>query len=118
MNRKHNRTILWKICSGVTLVILCAILWGCQEKAEKSGEKVANRSIDSVKEAHVNELMALSGVVGVYVGQLPEGTPCIGVMVVKKTAALKKNIPSTLEGYPVTIEETGEIRPMDLQIQK
>ena len=70
------------------------------------------RDINQVKEAHTGELMSLPGVVGVYVGELEDHTPCIGVMVVKKTPDLEKKIPKSLEGHPVRIDETGEIKPM------
>ena len=70
------------------------------------------RDINAVKEAHTKELMALPGVVGVYVGELDDHTPAIGVMVVKKTPELGQKIPKVLEGYPVKIDETGEIKPM------
>ena len=76
----------------------------------------ANRpDIDAVKESHTKELMALEGVVGVYVGRLDDGSPCIAVMVVKKSPELEKKIPTSLEGYRVTIDETGEIKPMGKQ---
>ncbi len=70
------------------------------------------RDINLVKEAHTNELMSLKGVVGVYVGALDDGKPCIGVLVEKKTPELEKKIPKSLEGYPVKIDETGTVRPM------
>ncbi|TAK66564.1 MAG: hypothetical protein EPO24_01370, partial [Bacteroidetes bacterium] len=69
------------------------------------------KDINLVKEAHTEELMAIEGVVGVYVGALDDGTPCIGVMVVKLTDELKRKLPKELEGYPVRIEETGAIEP-------
>ncbi len=57
--------------------------------------------------------MTIPGVVGIYVGVLDDGkTPCLKVMVVKKTPELEKRIPRELEGYRVVIEETGEIKPM------
>ncbi len=70
------------------------------------------RDINTVKEAHAAELMALPGVVGVAVGELEDHTPCILVMVVKLTKELEGKIPKTIEGHPVRIEESGEIRPM------
>ncbi len=73
---------------------------------------MAKRDINQVKEAHTRELMAIPGVVGVYIGELDNHDPCIGVMVAKKTPELVKKIPKNLEGYPVRIDETGEIRPM------
>ena len=71
------------------------------------------RDINLVKEDHTNELMSLPGVVGVYVGSREDSTPCIGVMVVKKTPELEAKIPKELEGDPVKIDETGEIKPLN-----
>ncbi len=71
-----------------------------------------SRSIDTVKEAHTSELMKIPGVVGVYVGETNDGKMYIGVMVKKETQELERQIPDTLEGYPVLIEETGEIKPL------
>jgi hypothetical protein len=70
------------------------------------------RDIMLVQEAHTKELMALPGVVGVYIGALKNDSACIVVMVKKKTDELEKLIPKTLEGYSVRIDETGDIRPM------
>ena len=72
-----------------------------------------SRDINVVLRAHDRELLAINGVVGVYVGVLDDGkTPCLKVMVVAKNAELERAIPKTLEGYPVLIEVTGEIKPL------
>jgi hypothetical protein len=73
---------------------------------------MATRDVKDVMEAHAAELMAIPGVVGVYTGVLDDGTPCIKVMVKKRTPELEQKIPKNLEGVPVVIEETGEIRPL------
>lgn len=65
-----------------------------------------------VMDAHVNELMAIPGVVGVAVGALEGGAPCIQVLVVKKTPEHDTRIPKEIDGIPVVIEVSGEIRPM------
>ena len=71
------------------------------------------KDINSVLRDHDKELMAIPGVVGVYVGLMPDDeTPCLKVMVVKESEELKKKIPKTLEGYTVMIEESGVIRPL------
>jgi hypothetical protein len=70
------------------------------------------RDINAVLRDHDKELMAIPGVVGVYVGLLEDDkTPCLKVMAVKKTPEFERRIPKNLEGYPVRIEETGIIRP-------
>jgi hypothetical protein len=71
------------------------------------------RDIDAVLRAHDKKLLAIPGVVGVYVGRLADQkTPCLRVMVVKRTKDLEQAIPKSLEGYPVELDETGVIRPM------
>jgi hypothetical protein len=54
--------------------------------------------------------MAMPGVVGVAEG-LCDGRPCIKVFVARKTPDVLKRIPASVEGYPVAVEETGELRP-------
>jgi hypothetical protein len=70
------------------------------------------RSISDVLKEHAPRLMALGGVAGVYEGALPDGKPCIVVMLKSERPAERKDIPELLEGYPVRLEFGGEIRPM------
>jgi hypothetical protein len=58
------------------------------------------------------ELMALSGVTGVAEGNCA-GQRCIKVFVVRKTPELAARLPTTLGGFPVAIEESGEIHAQD-----
>ena len=71
---------------------------------------MAARSIDEVLAAHTDSLMTLPGVVGTAVG-LCDGQRCIKVLVADSSAATKRRIPATLEGYRVSIEVTGNIKP-------
>jgi len=73
---------------------------------------MSTEDIKRVMDAHVDELMAIPGVVGVAIGALEDGKPCILVLVAKKTSENRATIPPEIEGYPVKIEETGEIRAM------
>ena len=71
------------------------------------------RDINDVLRAHDKELLAIPGVVGVYVAVLEDGkTPCLKVMLAQKSAEAERAIPKTLEGYPVVVEVTGELRPL------
>jgi len=71
------------------------------------------RHINVVLAAHDKGLLAIPGVVGVYVGTLEDRrTPCLRVMVARKTAESRK-VPQSIEGYPIVIEVTGEIRALD-----
>ena len=99
----------------ISVIYVLTMNIGCKLQPQKMNEKesmVPLRNINTVKEAHTSELMKLPGVVGVYVGSTDEGQMYIGVMVKKKTPELEQQIPRSLEGYAVRIEETGEIKPM------
>lgn len=69
------------------------------------------KTIEAVLKEHTAGLMALEGVVGTGQGQR-DGKPCIHVYVLKKTPELLAQIPSTLEGYAVEVQETGVIRAL------
>ena len=71
----------------------------------------AARPLEEVLRAHTDRLMTMRGVVGVGEGRC-NGQPCIKVFVARKTPELLKAIPATLDGYPVAVEETGELRPL------
>ena len=71
------------------------------------------RDINDVLRAHDKELLAIPGVVGVYVGVLADGkTACLKVMLTQRSPEAERAIPRSLEGYPLEIEITGEIKPL------
>ena len=70
------------------------------------------KSIKAVLKERSDSLMSLSGVVGIGLGECC-GKPCIKVLVAKKTPALLARIPSDIEGYPVAVQETGELLARD-----
>ena len=109
--------LYWQVApAALGLLGALALLCGCYPRARQVHAQSPNmplRDIDAVLRAHDKELLAIPGVVGVYVGLLPDQTtPCLKVMVVKKTKDLEQAIPKSLEGYPVELDETGVIRPM------
>lgn len=72
-----------------------------------------SRDIAAVLSAHDKELLAIPGVVGVYVGVLDDKTtPCLKVMLSRRSPEADRDLPKQLEGYPVIAEVTGEIRPL------
>jgi len=71
----------------------------------------SRRSIESVLKDHVDQWMAVEGVVGVYQGE-QNGKVCIKIMVVQKSDRLESQLPKEVEGYAVVIEETGVIKPL------
>ena len=77
---------------------------------------MTQKDINVVLKGHDKELLAIPGVVGVYVGLLPdEKTPCLKVMVIKDTEDLRLKVPKSIEGYPVLIEESGVDSPTQRQ---
>jgi len=88
---------------------------GCRGGAparEAGGKTVPTRPVAEAIAAHADSLMAVPGVVGLYEGRLQDGTPCVKIMVRRLDEALRARLPRVLEGHPVLIEETGEIRAM------
>ena len=87
---------------------------GCCHHVNQNSPSAPRRDINAVLADHDKELMAIPGVVGVYVGLMKdEKTPCLKVMLARKDASLERQIPRTLEGYAVVAEVTGEIRPLN-----
>jgi len=71
------------------------------------------RDINAVLADHEKRLMAIPGVVGVYVGLLEDAsTPCLKVMLRQADPKLEQSLPRVLEGYRLIAEVTGEIKPL------
>ena len=101
----------WVNC--VVGLVLFALAAGCQKNMAQANSPSPKRDINAVLRAHDKELLAIPGVVGVYIGVLgDEKTPCLKVMLARKTPEADRDIPKFIEGYPVVSEVTGEIRPL------
>ena len=70
------------------------------------------RPLTEVLAAHTPDLMKIPGVVGTAESRLDDGRPCILVLVARMTPEVRERVPKQLEGWPVKIEVTGEIRAM------
>jgi hypothetical protein len=70
------------------------------------------KDINKVVEEYSQKFMAIPGVVGVAVSELDDHTPCIWIMVKELTPEIESKVPKMLEGHPVVIHVSGEIRPM------
>jgi hypothetical protein len=98
--------------AGFVCAALLLALIGGQTMAQ-SNSSSPRRDINAVLAAHDKELLAIPGVAGVYVGTLDDRrTPCLKVMLAQDTPELRRAIPATIEGYPVLVEVTGEIRAL------
>jgi hypothetical protein len=115
---KESRRLNASRCRAALALILIAALAilaaGCNKGSENEKGAPVMSTDDAIRvmDAHVKELMAIPGVVGVAVGALDDGKPCIQVLVAKETPELRALVPNKLEGYAIVIEVTGEIRPM------
>jgi hypothetical protein len=78
------------------------------------GQQKSGKTIQQVQEEHTREWMAIPGVEGTAIG-LYKGKPCIKVFSSVKPQKLRGKIPSSVEGYPVIIEETGTFRALEQQ---
>ncbi len=102
------------IILGIWTIVLGNDVLGCKKNApeDRGGEKrMPTKTIERVLKEHTDEWMAIPGVVGTAMGE-HKGKPCIKILVVEKTQKLARQIPSQVEGFPVVIEETGEIRAL------
>jgi hypothetical protein len=98
----------------VAIAGIIAGAWGVgagEVGAQPMGIAKPGSSIEEVLKARTPGLMSVPGVVGTA-QSLCDGKPCIKVYVIRKTSALGRKIPANLEGYPVVIEETGEIKAL------
>lgn len=69
-------------------------------------------SIEAVQQAYTEVWMAIPGVVGTAIGR-QAGEPCIVVMTAADADRVREQIPTSVEGYRVVIQHTGEFRALD-----
>jgi hypothetical protein len=100
------------IRAGALACLLALSLGGCQRPPTKEPMAAPSRTLTEVLAAHTPELMAIPGVVGTAESRLPDGRPCILVMLSTSSPELRAKLPRALEGWPVRLEETGEFHAM------
>lgn len=98
---------------SISLIIIAGFCLSCLVGGEgRQGEDLmTGKPIEEVLKEQTEKLMSIPGVVGMAQG-ICNSKPCIKVYVIKKTSELYQKIPNSLEGYPVSVEETGEIRAL------
>ena len=69
------------------------------------------RTIEEVLNRHTQQLMSIAGVVGLA-QSFNDDKPCIKVYVVGKTPELERQIPGVIHGFPVVVEQTGQIKAL------
>lgn len=73
---------------------------------------MSENKIEQVLAAHSDRLMNIPGVIGVAQG-LSGKRPAILILAMAMTAEIKSEIPAEIDGHPVVIQHTGEIRALD-----
>lgn len=81
------------------------------ERVFPGDQAMTVRPIEEVLGVRTPALMALPGVVGTAQG-LCQGRPCIMIYVTRKTPELAREVPQSLDGYPVVVEETGKFEAL------
>jgi len=98
----------WYACLALVMAILAPAGWHLAAAQSSVGHDMESEAIGQVLARHREALMRRSGAVGVGVGQR-DGKPAIVFMVVKKTPEALADLPREIEGYPLLIEEVGEV---------
>jgi len=95
---------------ALVAVLVLVVAIGCAQQPQE--EPMPRTDITTVVDMHAPQLMAIPGVTAVAVGELAPGEPCVRIYVDEVTDDLRAQLPTTLEGWPVDVEESGEIRPL------
>lgn len=99
-------------CAGLVIFFMFSISFAGETLDFRSKENpMPPKAIEEVLKGHTKELMSIPGVVGTGQG-VCDDHPCIKVLVVKETPEVDQKIRRILEGYPVLIVETGEVRAL------
>jgi hypothetical protein len=89
---------------------LFAAVLGCDRSRPVDTSKVAPpMTINAVIQSHAEELLEIPGVVGVAHGA-HEGHSVVQILVERRTPELLAKLPRTLDGYPVVVVQSGELR--------
>ena len=111
----NSCAVLKMILFSIGMILLASSMVGCVKRtgSDRGGEKkMPAKTIEDVLNEHTEEWMSIRGVVGTAIGKINDKL-CIKIYVTKKTEELTKKIPSQVEGFPVGIQQTGEIRALD-----
>jgi hypothetical protein len=107
------RLLSWRaVLSAIALFFLLSCSWENHPKQAPRKESPIY-DIATVIKIHADSLLAIPGVVGIYEGLTDAEARCIKVMVKNKSLEILTRVPKSLEGYPVEIEVTGPIEPMN-----
>lgn len=114
--RRETVTFAVRCACGIAAALLglgAAVACGQDDASdEQEGGSVPETPIDAVLDRNTDQLMAIPGVSGTGIGEC-DGRPCIKVYVERDTPALREQLPEELDGYPVAVEEIGEVEVLN-----
>lgn len=105
MGKGHFR---WTLSVVVVLALLVALNLAATSSAAGPSAKALEKVME-VQDRHTERLMAIQGVVGTATGLAADGNAAIKVYTKAPGIA---GIPKSLDGVPVVVEVTGEIRAL------
>jgi len=91
------------------LMMTAACARGTPPPETREQEAVSRTTIEEALIALTDRFIDQNGVTGTGVGSC-NGNPCLKVYVVRRDAPVVSNVPSTLGGWDVSVEVSGEIR--------
>ena len=95
----------------ITLVIMGCSSYGSDVR-EKELSTLPGKTIEQVLKDNTSKWMDIQGIEGTAIG-LCNDQPCIKIFTSIQPEEIQTMIPAALEGYPVVIEYTGSIRPLN-----
>jgi hypothetical protein len=111
MNKMIITVAIGIVAMQPTVVLTDSSCADADESKEES-DVAERRTIEQVQEACTDEWMTIPGVEGTGIG-LCGGKPCIKVYASKPAEDLQEKIPKTVDGYSITVEETGAFRTFE-----
>jgi hypothetical protein len=119
VNSSFKFSSVWALLS-VAVILLVALGWfGCSEKPESvtgpgpsdmlAASPSQVKAVMEVQDRHTERLLAIDGVIGTATGLAEDGRVAVKVYTVRPRV---EGIPSELEGVPVVVQVTGEVRAL------
>ena len=99
------------------LIAVTVLLNNCDAQI-KDSSKMQKKPIEQVLKDNQEMLLAIPGVQGFYQSKLENGEDYIVIMVDSLTEKNKDKFPKTLDGFNVTLEEVGQIKPLNQEEKK
>ena len=109
VSRGRIRIFVTRTLSMAGLLGMAFMMYACQGQPQPQ-PRLTGKPIDEVLKENTPHLMTITGVVGTAIGECNH-TPCIKVLVEKKTPIIMQQIPSMLETWQVEIVESGATKP-------